>query len=77
MARYKITPRKHVVIRSLQLPKGINWVTQLVLEADSSRLHAGYFPSTWWYMLQGLGCHDTPLYVSNRTSLRGKGINNL
>jgi hypothetical protein len=73
MARCEISPRKHVVGLTPTTSKSINWVTQPVLEADSSGLLAGYFPSTRWYMLQGLGYHDAPLYVGNRTSLRAKG----
>ena len=73
MARCKITPRKRVVVRPPQIPEGINWAIQPVLEAHSSGLHAGYFPKTLWYLLQGLGYHDAPLYIGTRTPLRGRG----
>ena len=73
MARTKITPRKRVLVPDVVVPAGVVWRHQPPAEFYSDVQLAGYFTRTLWYLLQGLGYHDAPLFRCIRVPLGGCG----
>jgi hypothetical protein len=73
MARTKITPRKRVLVPDVEVPAGAVWRYQPPAEFYSDGQLAGYFARTLWYLLQGLGYHDAPLFKGVRVPLGDRG----
>ena len=73
MARTKVTPRKRVLVPDMEVPAGAVWRHQPPAEFYSDEQLARYFAHTLWYLLQGLGYHDAPLFKGVRVPLGGRG----
>ena len=73
MAQTKITLRKHVLVPDVEVPASVVWRHQPPAEFYFDRQLAGYFAHMLWYLLQGLGYHDAPLFRGIRVPLGGCG----
>ena len=73
MALSKITPCKRVLVPEVVVPAGAVWRHQPPAEFYSNGHLAGYFARTLWYLLQGLGYHDAPLFWGIEVPLGGRG----